>query len=65
MISSQLILFNGRCTTAERAGGIFFGECDFKMKDAVDFENLNVFDFIFRKIEGSYRGERVRGNEGK
>ena len=45
MIRPQLILFNRSFTTAERAGGIFFGECDFKMKNAVDFENLNVFDF--------------------
>ena len=38
MIRTQLILFDGSFTTAERAGGIFFGECDFKMKNAVDFE---------------------------
>ena len=33
---------------------MFFGERDFKMKNAVDFENLNVFDFIIGKIEGRY-----------
>ena len=54
MIRTQLILFNRSFTTAERAGCIFFGECDFKMKNAVDFENLNVFDFIIGKIEGRY-----------
>ena len=54
MIRPQLILFNRSFTTAERAGCIFFGECDFKMKNAVDFENLNVFDFIIGKIEGRY-----------
>ena len=37
MIRTQLILFDGSFTTAERAGGILFGECDFKMKNAVDF----------------------------
>ena len=63
MIRTQLILFDGSFTTAERAGGIFFGECDFKMKNAVDFENLNVFDFIFgkRQIKPKFTTENKTG----